>query len=138
MSYDRILKNSMTAYEAKLRAVLLPRLTQVLETLQPGDEIPIIGDVVESPPIDYRENLADRIIRAAVARAWFKYEAPRWAWPLPISQEEIVARLNVHEGSRPFGRHQLVAEYGRHLRGLAWHIERARPFEEYCAEWLRG
>jgi hypothetical protein len=132
-NYERVLKNSLAAYEHRLRDTLYPKLEQVLPTLQPGDTIPIIGDVVESPPLNYRENLADRIVRAAVARAWFRFEAPKWGPPLPISQQEIIARLNTREGNRHPGRHQLVAQYGKHLRDLGWHIERAMPFEEYCA-----
>jgi hypothetical protein len=132
MTYERILKNSMAEYEQKLRSLMLPKLRQVLEAAQPGDEVPFIGDKVQSPQYDdyqeYRDALPERVLRALYCKEWFRHEAPAWAQPLLLRSEECIAVYNL-PGEPRLGRRSLVAHYSQYMRGLGWHIERAQPFE---------
>jgi hypothetical protein len=161
--YDRRLAAVMAAYERKVHDLVEPKLRARFETIQPGDEIPIIGDTFPdyelllkepyhqdvqmlidagklAPPklpskAEYCERLLGSIMRAICAREWFRYEAPRWAGKLPLTEDDIIACFNPpYDRDRRRG---LVGQYGRVLRGAAWHLENVPRFEVHCADIMR-
>ena len=97
------------------------KYAQVFAALRAGEEveIPVIGGAL--PPPEYRtaeyfDELQATGVRALCTRKWHEFEAPRWAQPLPLTEDDCIALYNLPEP--PWGRNWLVAEYGRHLRAL--------------------
>jgi hypothetical protein len=121
----------MAAYERKVASLVEPKLIARLDMMQPGDEIPIIGGMFadyerlakEEPHIkfptgqEYRADLQGRIMRAMAARKWFEFEAPRWAQPLPLSEDDCTACFN--EPGERWGRWVNTAYIMPAGRGLA-------------------
>src|SRR5262245_30258872 len=132
-NYDRLLRTCMQEFERIVAQTVARKFEHVLKALQAGEEvgeIPVIGD--KFPPPEYRTaeyftGLQAKVVRALCARKWFEFEGPRWAQPLPLKEDDCIALLNTPEPR--WGRHWLVCEYGRHLRGYDWHYQRAIPFE---------
>jgi hypothetical protein len=126
-NYDRMLKACMAEYEAVIKERVEREFGPIFDREQPGDEIPIIGG--EFPPLEYRdEDLKQKAIRALCAVRWFELEAPLWAQPLPLRQEEFEAVNRL-----PDQRRRPVAFYGRILRGQGWNLKYAQPFEKFLA-----
>jgi hypothetical protein len=73
-------------------------------------------------------------VRAIAARKWFEFEAPRWAQPLPLSEDDCTACFN---GPERWGRRFLTGKYGLRLRDALWHRENVPPFEVFCADTMR-
>jgi hypothetical protein len=137
--YNRLLQTAMREFEKEVVQQVEAEFARVLaKGAQPDEEIPFIGG--EFPPPQYRDGLKERVMRALLAQKWFEFEAPRWAWPLPIREEDSLARRNAEErwqNPRQDHRYRIVADYAESLRGLGWHYERILPFEIYCAHCLR-
>jgi hypothetical protein len=95
-------------------------------------EVPVIGGEYDPhAPREQHADLVGSVCRALVAKSWFEHEAPRWAQPLPLKFDDCIALFNgPNRGNR---RLHLVGEYGKHLRGMDWEIQRAQPFELFCA-----
>jgi hypothetical protein len=124
--YARILKSAMAEFEDQV----VRQVEAAFEGL-PLDarELPWIGG--DRYAYCDRATQKQAAVRALVARQWFEFESPRWAWPLPLSVEDCVARFNgVNRGSR---RGYLVGQYGISLRGMGWQLQHAVPFEIFCA-----
>jgi hypothetical protein len=138
--YDRLLATALREYERKVRSLMLPKLVAVLAAAQPGDEVPFIGDKIQSPKYDdyqeYRDGLPERVIRAVIAQKWFEFEAPLWAQPLLLKREECTAVFSSFD-EPPLGRRNLVARYSLDLRSSGWDIKWAQPFEQFCAGIMR-
>jgi hypothetical protein len=140
-AYDRMLKTNLAEFERNIKQTVARKFEQVFRALQAGEDvrIPIIDD--EFPPEKYRtakyyEELQAKLVRALVCRKWFQYEAPAWAWPLPITAEDCYTRCNA-PGEPPYGRNFLVGKYGLELRSAEWDLDRVRKFEIFCADQLR-
>jgi hypothetical protein len=140
-SYDRMLKTNLAEFEREVVKTVARKFERVLEVLRTGEDVkvPVIDD--EFPPERYRTpeyftELQAKVVRALVCRKWFQYEAPAWAWPLPITAEDCYARCNT-PGEPPYGRNFLVGKYGLELRSAEWDLERAPRFEVFCANQLR-
>jgi hypothetical protein len=136
-SYDRMLKSNLSAFEREVTKTVARKFEQVLRALQAGEDvrIPVIDD--EFPPKEYRtpeyfNELQAKLVRALVCRKWFEFEGPRWAQPLPLTEEDCYARAKPYHD-----RGSLICEYGRHLRDCSWDLERAQRFEVFCADRLR-
>jgi hypothetical protein len=130
MDYDRLLETAMREFERKVVSLVEREFERVCEAMQRGEEceIPVIGG--EFLPPDYRAGLQERVMRALCARRWFEFEAPLWAQPLPLRNEDCIACFNPPHPT--YGRRWLVGEYGVCLRSMDWHYERATPFEKFC------
>jgi hypothetical protein len=101
-------------------------------------EIPIIGSIRghEYSPHAPRQQtyVLERLaVKALLAQKWFEDEAPKWAQPLPLTEEDCVALLQTRD-RRP----NLRGNYGRLLRELQWEYRNAKPFELFCAGKLGG
>ena len=124
--YDRLLKSAMREYERQV-------VRQVEDAFK---DLPL--DARDLPWIGGdRYGYCDRptqkqvVIRALVAKEWFRHEAPEWAQPLPLKFEDCVMRFNgPNQGSR---RGYLVGQYGLSLRGIGWQLQHAVPFEIFCS-----
>jgi hypothetical protein len=137
-AYDRILAANLRDFESNIKQTVGRQFSRMLEAFQAGEEtkIPIIGG--ELPPPEYRtpeyfDELQATIVRALCTQKWSEYETPSWVNPLPLKEEDCIALLNIPEAQR-WDRHWLRSEYGRHLRSLSWHYQRAIPFEKFCAQ----
>jgi hypothetical protein len=140
-AYDRILAANLRDYEREIARTVERKFTRMLEAIQAGEEveIPVIDEELAPPEYrtpEYYDELQATAVRACVCRKWFEYESPRWAWPLPLTREDCLARCNTPE-ARPHSRAHLVGQYGLLLREFRWHYERAKPFEVFCADRLR-
>jgi hypothetical protein len=138
----------MAAYERKVHDLAEPRIAARLAAIRPGDEIPIIGGefvdyellAKQEPHIEfpsrqeYCANLQGMITRAMAARRWFELEAPAWAQPLPLKEEDCIAYF---DEPAQCGRRRLVGRYGMRMRSAWWHRENVLPFEVFCADQLR-
>jgi hypothetical protein len=126
--YDRLLKTAMREFKREVEVE--QQVERAFErALQLGEEIPWIGDAF--PPPEYRGGLKERVIRALCARRWFEFEAPKWAQPLPLKLNDCHRLFN-----QPNRRLVPVGKYGIRLRGMGWDLQRAPPFEVFCAEVL--
>jgi hypothetical protein len=133
--YDRMVQTALREFERKIRSEVDRKFAEVLMAMQAGIvcKVPIIGG--EWPPEDYpevRAELKPRAIRALCCRKWFEFEAPMWAQPLPLTDDDCVALFN-----QPNERLHVVGEYGILLRSSGWHRENVRPFEKYCGAYYR-
>jgi hypothetical protein len=140
-AYNRMLATNLRAFELEITQTVGRKFARMLEMMQAGEEVDIPAIGGKFPPPEYRtpkyfDELQAEIIRACVARKWFTFEAPPWAQPLPLTQEDCEALFNIKEAEN-HGREYLVGEYGICLRSLGWHYERASKFEVYCANKLR-
>jgi hypothetical protein len=129
--YDRLLETVMREFEREVEQVVERKFAHVFAALQAGEEVEI--PVIRRPEEYWeRDDLQARVVRALCCRKWFEFEGPRWAQPLPLKEDDCIALFNLPEPR--WGRHWLVGEYGRHLRRLGWHYQRAIPFEKFCAQ----
>jgi hypothetical protein len=145
--YDRQLRTILQEYETTVAQTVMNKFARVLDALARGegpDEIPVIGGEwapEEERTPKYFEKLQQRVVRALVARCGFKYEAPAWAQPLPLTEADCVARYNAPEARewnrRDYDRAYLVGRYGMALRGCGWDPGCIVPFEVFCADHLR-
>jgi hypothetical protein len=125
---ERLVERSRPGFEREIAAVFEAARTQPCVLC----EIPIVGAVqgfVYSPHASQHRDLEKLIVQAMCARKWFEFEAPPWAQPLPLSEEDCVACFNCG-GDR---RAALVGHYARTLRGMHWAYKLAPPFELHCA-----
>lgn len=71
-----------------------------------------------------------RVIRALLARRWFeREEAPPWAVPLPLNEQE---RGQLYMTGSP--QLAVLASYAGMLWGMHWHFERAPSFFDYIQQ----
>jgi hypothetical protein len=138
--WDKLLGVSAAVFAARAALIVERELEAAVEAARARSEetfvAPHIEDAFALPGTpEEHDAFKARIVRALLAQKGFaECEAPPWAGTLPITEDGIVALLNgANEGKR---RPYLVVEYGRTLRALGWHIERAMPFEEHSAHLL--
>jgi hypothetical protein len=137
-AYDRMLASNLREFEPNIKQTVERNFPRMLEAFQAGEvEIPIIGG--ELPPPEYRTSeyfteLQAKIVRASCAKKWCESECPSWLNPVPLREEDCIGLLNIPDDDQRWGRNWLRSEYGRHLRNLSWHYERAVPFEKFCAQ----
>ena len=99
-NYDRLLKTAMVEFE---RAVV-PQVEHEFEALRALPDavaqIPWLDGKFNphAPPEEHAE-LKQRVIRALRCRHQFEFDAPLWAWPLPLCEKERV-RLNSRTETR--------------------------------------
>jgi hypothetical protein len=128
--YDRLLQTCLREFEREVVRQVEAEFARVLaKGAQPDEEIPFIGDPFPSP--QYRDGLQARVVRALLARKWFEFEAPLWAQPLPLTEDDCMRLIN-----QPNRRLWPICEYGRTLRGMGWDLRYAPPFEQFLAEAL--
>jgi hypothetical protein len=101
-------------------------------------EIPIIGSLRAyeySPHAPWQQTyvLERFAVKALLAQKWFEDEAPKWAQPLPLTEEDCVALLQTRD-RRP----NLRGKYGQLLRELQWELTYVTLFEVFCAGVLGG
>ena len=139
---DRLLESCTKEFERQVADIFADLRNQPIV----GCEIPIIGrlrGVGFSPHAPRQQTyfLEQLAVKALLAREWFKlFEAPPWATPLPLTEDDIVACFNPGERWAACGqrRSNLMGDYGWHLRALDWEWGNATPFEVFCAGKLRG
>jgi hypothetical protein len=131
-SYARILRLSMKEAEAGI-AALVERAFADLPL--DASELPIIGGWPFT--LCNRTEQKQFAVAALKAVKWFESEAPRWARPLLLTNEDCLAVADGHHwGSNH--RALLRSGYGQHARMFDWVIERLTPFEVFCANQLSG
>jgi hypothetical protein len=134
-TYDRMLASNLRDFESNIEQTVERLFVRWHEAIEAGDEteIPVIGGELPPPAAEYYDELQAKIVRALCAQKWSEFETPHWINPLPLKEEDCIALLNIPEAQR-WDRHWLRSQYGRHLRSLGWHYERAVPFEKFCAQ----
>src|SRR5262245_19303128 len=130
------LETCLREFKSEVEQTVERNFARVLEALQAGEDvkIPVIDDEFLPPERrtqEYFSKLEQLVVRALVAKKWFEFEAPRWAQPLPLSEDDCIALIN-----QPNRRLYAVARYGRYLRALRWHLERVEPFEIFSSHEL--
>jgi hypothetical protein len=138
---DRILKYSEAEFERAVRRKVEAMFEANRTSANPSREIPIIGTLMHGyydPRASAAEHveLVDMVVRAVIAREWFKQEAAPWAQSLPLSTSDCQALFNLGPGDHR--RAIAVGEYGLYLQTMGWRIDRVQPFEVYCAHRLAG
>src|SRR5262249_6396034 len=97
--YERLLETVLREYKREITQTVGRKLAHIFEAILAGEgvEIPVIGG--ELPPEEYRtpeyyDELQATVVRALCARKWHEYEAAVWAQPLPLTEDECLARYN--------------------------------------------
>jgi hypothetical protein len=100
-------------------------------------QIPIIGwmhgffdfDPHGSP--EEHAQLEALVVKALIAREWFKTQLPPCMQPLPLPLNEKERSILLNTGDR---RLWTVAEYGMTLQSMHWDLSRAPMFIDYYAK----
>ena len=131
---ERLVEQCRFAYEREVREAFEANRARPCALC---DVMPIIGGMrgFQYNPHASRQSHRDLealVVQALLARKWFEYEAPLWAQPLPLTEEDCAACFN-RGGDR---RSSLVGNYARRLREMWWDYRLATPFEVFCAHRL--
>jgi len=128
---SRLLDVSEKEYERVIQRLVTQRFEAIRG--QTDIKVPWIDDLYYP---EQHDALQQRVLQALRCRRWAESELPPWALPLPLSLNDCTALYNgLNRGSR---RGYLIGQYGILLRGRGWEWKCAPPFEEFCAQVLRG
>jgi hypothetical protein len=100
-------------------------------------EAPFTGDRFDPHDPEQFDFHKKRAVRALLFQHWFEGEGPKWMQPLPVKLADCSVSAGIRRGLND-RRAQLMSGCAWDVRSKGYHIDRATPFEVFCAQQLAG